>query len=55
MDRKQPEKLTPLTKAGGDGKWGQMHDAYFLAEGDPDKLNAAFAGWETDFGKTGVA
>ena len=28
-----------LTKAGGDGTWGQLHDAYFLAEGDPAALN----------------
>ena len=32
-----------LTKAGGDGTWGELHDAYFLAEGDPAALNAVFA------------
>jgi hypothetical protein len=35
-----------LTKAGGDGTWGQLHDAYFLAEGDPAALNAVFAAWK---------
>jgi hypothetical protein len=32
-----------LTKGGGDGIWGQLHDAYFLAEGDPAALNGVFA------------
>lgn len=32
-----------LTKASGDGTWGQLHDAYFLAEGDPAALKDVFA------------
>ena len=32
-----------LTKAGGDGTWGEFHDTYFLAEGDPAALNDVFA------------
>ncbi len=32
-----------LTKAGGDGTWGELHDAYFLAEGDPAALHDVFA------------
>jgi hypothetical protein len=40
------EAMKCLTKAGGDGTWGQLHDAYFLAEGDPAALNAVFAQWQ---------
>ena len=40
------EAMKCLTKAGGDGTWGQLHDAYFLAEGDPAALNAVFAQWK---------
>ena len=35
-----------LTKAGGDGTWGEFHDCYFLAEGDPAALNDVFAQWK---------
>ena len=35
------EKMKCLTKAGGDGDWGQLHDAYFLAEGDQGRLAAS--------------
>jgi hypothetical protein len=38
--------MKSLTKAGGDGTWGQLGDAYFLAEGDPAALNAVFAEWK---------
>ncbi len=37
------DTLKCLTKAGGDGTWGQLHDAYFLAEGDQAALNDLFA------------
>ncbi len=37
------ETMKCLTKAGGDGTWGQLHDAYFLAEGDRAALNGVFA------------
>jgi hypothetical protein len=33
------ETLKCLTKAGGDGTWGQLYDAYFLAEGSDAALN----------------
>jgi hypothetical protein len=32
-----------LTKAAGDGNWGTLHDAYFLAEGSDANLNGVFA------------
>jgi hypothetical protein len=31
-----------LTRAGGDGTWGQLNGTYFLAEGDPAALNDLF-------------
>lgn len=46
-----PDKLTCLTRASGDGKWGQMGDAYFLADGDPERLAPVFAQWEKSHGK----
>ncbi|HVU63156.1 MAG TPA: DUF3472 domain-containing protein [Phycisphaerales bacterium] len=39
-----------LTKAHGDGTWGQMHGAYFLAEGDPKALEATFAANKEKYG-----
>lgn len=39
-----------LTKAAGDGTWGQLHDAYFLAEGDPAALNDVFARLKEKYG-----
>lgn len=38
-----PDTLKCLTRAGGDGRWGQFDGAYFLAEGDRDRLDAVFA------------
>lgn len=46
-----PETLKPLQHARGDGKWGQLHDAYFLAEGDPEKLATVFLELEPKYGK----
>ncbi len=43
--------LKPLTRARGDGLWGQMHDAYFLAEGDREKLTDLFSALEPIYGK----
>ncbi len=40
-----------LTRAVGDGKWGELHGAYFLAEGDDAKLATVFAGFEPKYGK----
>jgi hypothetical protein len=40
-----------LTIAHGDGMWGQLHGAYFLAEGDRPALEAVFSGLEKEYGK----
>jgi len=45
------EKMKCLTRAVGDGKWGQLHGAYFLAEGDDQKLVAVFTELEAKYGK----
>ena len=45
------DTLKCLTLAGGDGTWGQLHDAYFLAEGDTAKLKAVLSGLEPEYGK----
>ena len=45
------DKLKCLTRAGGDGIWGQLHGAYFLAEGDKPNLDAVFVQVEKDYGK----
>ena len=45
------EKMKFLVKASGDGTWGQLHDAYFLAEGDADQLKAVFSKLEKEYGK----
>jgi|GEM_PF-1376317 Domain of unknown function (DUF3472)./Ricin-type beta-trefoil lectin domain. len=45
------EEMKPLTRAGGDGTWGQLDNSYFLAEGTADKLDAVFRGVERKYGK----
>ena len=45
------DSMKCLTRAGGDGQWGEMHDSYFLAEGDTAKLDAVFAKQEAAYGK----
>ena len=40
-----------LTKAVGDGSWGQLHGAYFLAEGDPAALNHVFSQLNDKYGQ----
>ena len=45
------DNLKCLTRAGGDGIWGQLYGAYFLAEGDKANLDAVFAQLEKDYGK----
>jgi len=47
----RPEQLQRLTRARGDGIWGQLHDCYFLAEGDPTKLDAVFARVASQYGQ----
>lgn len=44
------DELTCLTEAGGDGTWGQLHDAYFLAEGEKGALDATFASLREKYG-----
>ena len=46
-----PDNLKCLTRAHGDGTWGQLHDCYFLAEGDTAKLTAVFAQLEPKYGR----
>ncbi len=48
---KSAATLKPLTSSTGDGNWGQMHDSYFLAEGDPAKLDEVFRQLEKTYGK----
>jgi hypothetical protein len=45
------EKFKCLTRATADGKWGQLHDAYFLAEGGDGELTNLFAKLEHQYGK----
>jgi len=47
----RPDDLKALTQSGGDGKWGTLHDAYFLAGGRMENLNTVFAKLEKDYGK----
>lgn len=43
--------LRPLTRAGGDGTWGQLNDSYFLAEGSKEALRKMFLELEPEYGK----
>jgi len=45
------DSLSCLTDANGDGTWGQLHDTFFLAEGDTAKLEAVFTGLAPKYGK----
>lgn len=45
------DEMKCLTKAIGDGKWGKLNDAYFLAEGDPEALDRIFAELKKKFGE----
>jgi hypothetical protein len=45
------DQMKCLTKARGDGMWGELNGAYFLAEGDRAALDAVFAGVEKEYGK----
>jgi hypothetical protein len=46
-----PDNLKELTKSGGDGKWGRLKDAYFLAGGSMANLKGVFADLEKEYGK----
>ena len=45
------DKMKCLTRAQGDGTWGQLHDAYFLAEGDKGRLATIFRELEKEYGQ----
>ena len=45
------DRLRSLTRARGDGIWGQLHDSYFLAEGDREKLSGVFLELENKYGR----
>ena len=42
-----PTNLRPVTRASGDGNWGVMNDAFYLAEGDTAALDPVFRRWTT--------
>ena len=44
------DHLNCLTHAQGDGTWGQLHDAYFLAEGSSKELSDLFERLEAKYG-----
>lgn len=44
------DDLKCLTRASGDGTWGQLHDAYFLAEGNAKALEATFGKLQAKYG-----
>jgi len=46
----EADHLTPLTKAGGDGPWGELHGAYFLATGSTANLDKVFASIKATYG-----
>lgn len=45
-----PDELKCLTQAQGDGTWGQLHDAYFLAEGSEQNMKRMFASVQKQYG-----
>jgi hypothetical protein len=45
------DNLKCLTGAVGDGKWGELHDNYFLAAGSSNELDTTFAGLAAQYGK----
>jgi hypothetical protein len=44
------DTLQPLTRAGGDGIWGELGDSYFLAEGSREKLDPVFRDLARSYG-----
>jgi hypothetical protein len=43
-------EITVLATAQGDGIWGELHDAYFLAEGDKTELDRVLAKLPAEYG-----
>ncbi|HEV3338847.1 MAG TPA: DUF3472 domain-containing protein [Pirellulales bacterium] len=48
---KSVDDMHCLTRATGDGVWGTLGGAYFLAEGDPGRLQAVFDGLKGQYGE----
>lgn len=46
-----PGSMRCLTRAEGDGTWGTLDDAYFLATGDRAKLDGVLAGLKSKYGE----
>ena len=46
-----PQTIKCLTHAGGDGPWGELGDAYFLATGSKENILAAFGARCLPYGK----
>jgi hypothetical protein len=44
------DHLKCLTQAVGDGAWGELHDAYFLASGATNQLGEVFSSLESQYG-----
>jgi hypothetical protein len=51
----EPGAMKCLTVARGDGTWGQLHDAYFLAEGRGKELDALYRRLRKQYGGPVVA
>jgi hypothetical protein len=47
---KSLDAMKRLTRAKGDGLWGKLDDAYFLAEGKKEHLEQTFAGMQARYG-----
>lgn len=47
---KDAAHLTCIRGAGGDGTWGQLGGAYFLASGSKPNLDKAFRSWKKTYG-----
>jgi Domain of unknown function (DUF3472) len=47
---KSVDQLQCLTRAKGDGVWGQLHDEYFLAKGDKAELDHVLATLPKEYG-----
>jgi hypothetical protein len=46
-----PAHLTPITTGTGDGQWGELHDAFFLANGSTANLDKVFASIKAKYGE----
>ena len=44
------DKMKCLTRAHGDGRWGELHDAYYLAQGSDAAMASLFAKLKPQYG-----